>query len=516
MKMFRKKIVNEVGATGTGLAKVLGRFDLTMNGIAAIIGAGVFVLIGDVITKYSGPGVWLSFLFAGIAASLVALAYAELAGMIPSSGSSYAFAYATLGEGVAFLIGWSILLAYGVAISAVASGIPGYLNEALPTGWEVPAAYSSPPDVAVAFGTMIGVVLIAVAALGFYRLRGPASAPGWQKLIHGGIGLVGLGLVYNYVGGITSMNLVASATILLLTVHQWHGVKESARLNSIFSIIEGSLVAVFIALAIFNVKAENLTPIAPFGWLKIGKGTLLIFLAFIGFESLTGYGSECRNAKKDMPFAILTSTAVCTVLYMLAGVGVAGVVSYLVLDAKAPMAHVLRTIGYGEVAVGIFSVCVLISIKSTLIVLIGAVARLAMTMAGDGLLPPRVLATIDQKHRTPSISLFTCGAIAAVAGGLFAIGNIGELIVVGVLTAFTVVCAGVIILRYTHPDMPRGFRCPLVPFLPGLGALVCVGLIATSSSTSLLIFGGWLVVGALVYLVYGRKHSTLNDEASLA
>ncbi|HEY9787052.1 MAG TPA: amino acid permease [Candidatus Obscuribacterales bacterium] len=515
--LFRRKNV-EAAAQDTGnaegpqLKKVLTAFDLTMNGIAAIIGAGIFVLIGTVATQYSGPGIWLSFILSGIACVCVAFAYAELAGMIPSAGSAYEYAYATMGEIVAFLMGWTIVLAYAVGTSAVAVGLAGYLASMLaPAGVVIPQAVIQAPPLDSAIGIMAGLLLLGGSVLSNWIVR--ASGFFW-RVVQFIAGIGGVALLATSLSGIQSVNLIAVAAIALLTLHQYHGVKESVRLTTIMSIVETALVIVFVALTLGSVKAENLTPVMPFGFMGILTGAALIFFAYIGFDSITTMGDECKNPKRDLPKAILWSLGVCTVLYILVGVAMVGAVHYTSLDATAPLADVLSKVGWGSLVV-LFSAGVLISIKSTLSVLLFAQSRIVMRMGKDGLLP-QSLAVVGAKRQTPYVAIFTVGFVSAAAAGLFPIAKLAELINIGILAAFAVVCIGVVILRYTRPDVQRSFRCPLVPWVPILGALISLAMMASLSLITWLIFAGWLVAGAIVYMLYGRRNSKLNGSTPAA
>lgn len=511
-KLFRTKIVKDdiqEEESGPKLKKVLTSFDLTMNGIAAIIGAGIFVLIGTVATEHAGPGIWLSFVLSGLACACVAFAYAELAGMIPSAGSAYEYAYATMGEIVAFLMGWTVVLAYAVGSSAVAVGLAGYLSSMLqPAGYALPEAISKAPDIGTAFSVMAGLLLLGGSALWMWM---GAARNGFVRIVQFFMGMVGFALTVVSVSSLPSVNIVAVAAVVLLSLHQYHGVKESVRLTTFMSILETALVIIFIALTFGSIESSNLTPIAPFGWGGILSGAALIFFAYIGFDSITTMGEECKDPKRDMPKGILWSLGVCTVLYILVGVAMVGAVNYAGLDASAPLADVLNKIGYGWL-VAAFSAGVLISIKSTLSVLLYAQSRIVMRMSKDGLLPSG-LAAVGAKRQTPYAAIFAVGFVSAAAAGLFPIGSLAELINIGVLAAFVVVCLGVIILRYKRPDAARTFRCPLVPWLPLTGAVISFILMLSLGASTWLLFGAWLIVGVVVYWLYGLRHSKLNGSA---
>jgi basic amino acid/polyamine antiporter, APA family len=507
-RMFRTKPiqnpdVREADESGQpALKRVLSAFDLTMNSIAAIIGAGIFVLIGTVITAHSGPGIWLSFLLSGIASACVAFAYAEFAGMIPSAGSAYEYTYATMGEIVAFLMGLVIVLAYAVGSSAVAVGLAGYVATLLaPIGITLPESILQAPPVDMAVKVMLGLLVFGASTLWAW-----SSNRGWMRLLQLPLAVAGLILVFT--AGLQVANWLAVGSIILLTLHQYHGVKESVRLTTIMSVLETTLLIAFIVLTIGSVKTENLTPLVPFGWGGILSGAALSFFAYIGFDSITTMGDECRNPTRDLPKAILWSLAICTVLYILAGITIAGVVNYTLLDANAPLATALTASGYTWL-VAIFSAGILISIKSTLSVLLYAQSRIVMRMSKDGLLPSG-LAVIGARRQTPYVAIFAVAFVSACAAGLFMIDKLSELIIVGILAAFIVVCVSIIILHYKRPELPRTFRCPLMPWMPAVGAITSLVMMFSLSATTWIIFGGWVVLGVIVYLLYGMRHSRLN------
>jgi APA family basic amino acid/polyamine antiporter len=355
-------------------------------------------------------------------------------------------------------------------------------------------------------GVLAGTIVSLMAGMKLWLTWKGASLA--RRLVTGLAGAGGLVLLGGSVLELSSANLVAVVAILVLAWHQYHGVKESVRFTTILSVIETALVAVFIFLTVGRIDSANLTPIAPFGWSGIISGAALIFFAYIGFDSITTMAEECKDPKKDMPKGILWSLGVCTVLYILTGLGMVGAVSYLTLDANAPLADVLSKLGYGWL-VSIFALAVLISIKSTLSVLLFAQSRIVMRMSMDGLLP-RGLGAVSARRQTPYVAILAVGVISAVAAGLFPIAKLAELVNIGVLAAFVAVCIGVIILRYTHPDMPRSFRSPLVPWLPAVGGLASLVMMFSLSYTTWLIFLGWTLVGVFVYLFFGRKNSKLN------
>ncbi len=505
---FRRKTLGSALGVHDGppLKRVLGTFDLTMNGIAAIIGAGIFVLVGTVASAHAGPGIWLSFSLSGLACACVALAYAELAGMLPSAGSVYEYAYHTMGEVIAFLMGWSVLVAYAVGSSAVAVALSDYLEELLrPTGIILPTWLSQAPAPDVGAAIMLGAGSLAAGLL----LRWLGRSGGlvcflWVPLIAFGAFKLALALPL-----VTSINLVAVAAIALISLHLYLGVKESVRFTTFLSVIETALVIGFIVLTAGSFNAANLEPLMPFGPLGIISGAGTIFFAYIGFDSITTMGDECRQPEKSMPRAIIYSLAVCTVLYILVGLTMVAAVPFAELGADAPLAYVLRKVGYGWL-VSVFSLGVLISIESTLNVMLYAQSRIIMSMSRDRLLPPRIGA-VSHKYHTPYVAITVVALFSALASGLFPIGTLAGLVNIGVMAAFVAVCIGVIVLRSLAPDAGRTFRCPLMPLVPALGALISIVMMVSLGAQVWLLYGAALLVGLLIYLAYGFKHSRLNS-----
>lgn len=506
---FRRKTLGSalVHHEGPPLKRVLGTFDLTMNGIAAIIGAGIFVLVGTVASAHAGPGIWLSFSLSGLACACVALAYAELAGMLPSAGSVYEYAYHTMGEVIAFLMGWSVLVAYAVGSSAVAVALSDYLEELLrPTGIILPAWLSQAPPHDVGASIMLGAGSLAAGLVMHWlhgRSRGLLSFL-WVPLAAFGAFKLALALPL-----VTSINLVAVAAIALISLHLYHGVKESVRFTTFLSVIETALVIGFIVLTAGSFNTANLEPLMPFGPLGIISGAGTIFFAYIGFDSITTMGDECRQPEKSMPRAIIYSLAVCTVLYILVGLTMVAAVPYTELGADAPLAYVLRKVGYGWL-VSVFSLGVLISIESTLNVMLYAQSRIIMSMSRDRLLPPKIGA-VSHKHHTPYVAITVVGLFSALASGLFPIGTLAGLVNIGVMAAFVAVCIGVIVLRYLAPDASRSFRCPLMPLIPALGALISIVMMVSLGAQVWMLYGAALLIGLLIYMAYGFKHSRLNS-----
>lgn len=454
-QLFRTKPINaDHHLCDTGLRRVLGAFDLTLLGIGAIIGAGIFVLTGIAAATHAGPAIVVSYIVAGLACAFSALAYAELAATIGGCGSAYGYAYAGLGELIAWIIGWDLILEYSVATSAVAIGWSGYAQNALAAvGLGLPAWLLSPPAT----------------------------------------------------GGL--INLPAAAIVLALAVLLAFGVRESSRANAVMVVIKLSAIAVFIAFAVGNVQPANWTPFMPFGWEGVMGGAALIFFAYIGFDAVSTAADEAHNPQRDLPIGILVSLAVCTVIYMVVAGLLTGIASYTTLNNPSPVADVMLRLGYPWVA-GVIAAGAIAGLTSVMLVLYYGLSRVFLAMARDGLLPP-AFAAVHPRTQTPVRVILVAGVLMAAVAGLTPIGHVAELVNIGTLAAFFLVCLGVIALRYTHPDVPRPFRTPLMPFVPLAGAAICLYLMAQLPAVTWLRFAGWLALGFVIYFGYSRRHSAL-------
>jgi APA family basic amino acid/polyamine antiporter len=459
-QLLRTKPINaDHHLTDTGLRRVLGPLDLTLLGIGAIIGAGIFVLTGVAAATHAGPAIVLSYVLAGFACAFSALAYAELAATIGGCGSAYGYAYAGLGELAAWVIGWDLILEYSVATSAVAIGWSGYAQNALAAvGIHLPASLLSPP----------------------------AS------------------------GGL--INLPAALIVLSLAVLLALGVRESARANAVMVFIKLSAIGVFIAVALGHVEPANWTPFMPFGWEGVAAGAALIFFAYIGFDAVSTAAEEARNPQRDLPIGILASLAVCTVIYMVVAGLLTAVAPYASLDNPSPVAEVMLRLGYPWIA-GVIAAGAIAGLTSVMLVLYYGLTRVFLAMSRDGLLPP-VFAAVHPRTQTPVRVILAAGLAMAAVAGLTPIGHVAELVNIGTLAAFFLVCLGVIALRYSHPDVPRPFRTPLMPLIPLAGAAACLYLMAQLPLVTWLRFVGWLAVGMTIYVFYSRHRSALATEVA--
>jgi len=448
------------------LRRVLGPITLSALGVGAIIGAGIFVLTGLAANVYAGPGLVLSFVVAGIGCALAALCYAEFASMVPVAGSAYTYAYATLGELLAWIIGWDLILEYAVASSTVAHGWSHYL---------------------LSFLQLFGVTLPA-------RITGnpidfdPATHAWVQTGAYG--------------------NLPAAAIVLFITVILVVGIRESASVNAAMVLLKLAVVLLVIVLGARHVRAENWRPFLPYGVPGVLKGAAYIFFAYIGFDAVSTHAEEARNPQRDVPIGIITSLALCTVLYILVAAVLTGMVPYHQIDLDAPVARAFAARGL-PVAVFIISLGAIVGITSVLLVLLLSQARILLAMARDGLIPRSFFAAVHPRFRTPHKATILTGVLVAIVAALFPLKILADLVNIGTLMAFVIVCAAVIVMRRTNPGLPRPFRTPLVPLVPLLGMAINLLMMMYLGWENWLRLFVWLAVGLVIYFGYGRKRSTM-------
>ncbi len=460
MSLMRTKAINaDHHLIDTGLKRCLTATDLTLLGIGAIIGAGIFVLTGVAAATKAGPAIALSFVVAGFACAFSALAYAELASTVGGCGSAYGYAYAGLGEIVAWIIGWDLILEYGLATPTVAIGWSGYVGNAL---------------------TAIGLELPKILL----------NAPGTPN-VEGAI-----------------MNLPAFLIIILLSILLAIGVSTSARFNHAMVFVKLTAIAVFIGVAAFNVNPEHWTPFMPFGWEGVMAGGALIFFAYIGFDAVSTAAEEAINPQRDLPIGILASLVICTIIYIVVSGLLTGLVPYKELNVPSPVASALLSIKH-NFAAGLIAAGAIAGLTTVMLVLYYGLTRVFLAMARDGLLPP-IFAKVNAKTKTPIPVILISGIFMAFVAGFTPINEVAELVNIGTLAAFVLVCAGVIVLRKTHPNIPRPFKTPLSPISPILGIVFCLYLMFQLPQTTWLRFGIWLALGLIVYFVYSKGNSELN------
>ncbi len=470
--LLRKKaVVDDVDSHG--LKRCLSAFDLTLMGVGAIIGTGIFVLTGVAAATTSGPAVVISFVLAGLACAFAALAYAELASSVGGSGSAYGYSYAAFGEFVAWIIGWDLILEYGVATAAVANGWSGYFNNALH---------------AIGLG------------LPDYLTKGPFA-------VNAATGLPDAGLV----------NLPAFGIIIVLMVMLIVGVKESARLNTAMVFVKLLAIVIFLSVGLFHINPDNWTPFVPFGWFshnELGKpigvlaGASVVFFAYVGFDAVSTATEEANRPQRDIPFGILASLIFCTIIYIVVSGTLTGMVSYKELNVSSPVAFGLERIGINW-ASALVATGVIAGLTTVMLVLYYALTRILTSMARDGLLSS-LFSNVNPKTQTPVKNTVICGLIMAVMAGFMPLKLLAELVNIGTLAAFVLVCFGVIVLRKTHPDLKRPFTMPGGIVLPVLGIISCGALIAFLPFETHLRFVGWLAVGLVIYFGYGIRKSKLS------
>lgn len=454
MSLFRTKILHQTDTAGE-LKRCLTAFDLTLLGIGAIIGAGIFVLTGIAAATKAGPAIILSYMLAGVACSFAALSYAELSASIRGSGSAYNYAYAGLGEIVAWIIGWALILEYGVGTAVVAIGWSGYLNDAL-----------------LSVGISIPIQLL-------------------KSYSEGGL-----------------VNLPAVLIILTLCGVLIIGVKQSARFNMLIVFIKLAVLALFIAVATTEVQPRHWRPFMPFGWHGIVEGAALVFFAFIGFDAVATAGEEAKNPQKDLSLGIMGSLGICTAFYIAVAGLLTGIVSYTTLNTQSPVAEAILNLGH-KITADMIALGAIAGLTSTMLIFTYAGTRVVYSMSKDGLLPP-FFSRVHAKTQTPVQVIIMSGVLMSLIAGFFPIREVAELVNIGTLAAFAIVCISVIILRVTKPDLPRPFKTPFNPLIPVLGVASCGYLMLSLPWITWLRFIIWMVVGLVIYAFYGYRHSALS------
>lgn len=469
------------------LRRILGPTALTSLGVGAIIGTGIFVLTGIAAHDKAGPAITLSFAFAGLACIFAALCYAEFASMVPVAGSAYTYAYATLGELFAWIIGWDLILEYAVASATVAHGWSHYFQNFISIfGLSIPQVFTkSPYDFDPASGLIVSTG--------------------------------------------TMIDLPAVIIALLVTIILVKGIKESAGFNTAMVIVKLAVVLLVIVLGAFYVDPANWQPFAPFGFTGISlfgntvlgqsnaagapvgviAGAAMIFFAYIGFDSVSTHAEEAKNPQKDIPIGIIASLIICTVLYILVAAVITGMVPSNQINIDAPVADAFRQRGLGW-AQFVISLGAIAGITSVLLVMMLSQPRIFLAMSRDGFLPEKMFGAIHPKFKTPWKSTILTGIFVAILGGLLPLRILAELVNIGTLFAFVVVCAAVLIMRRTHPEAERPFRAPFVPAVPILGIITCLILMFSLPVENWWRLIIWLAIGVVIYFFYGRHHSVMH------
>lgn len=474
MSIWDKKtiqmVLEESEVAKIPLKRVFGPFSLIALGIGAIIGAGLFSITGIAAANYAGPAVILSFLIAGLGCAFAGLCYSELASMIPLAGSAYTYAYVTMGELIAWMIGWDLILEYAIGAATISISWSAYVDSLLRE-----------------FNIHLPTALIA--------------SP-WQatKLADGTE-------VYGWI------NLPAVFIIMMLSFLLIIGIKESRLFNNILVVIKLCIIIIFIAIGVQFIELSNYTPFIPqntgsfghFGFSGVMRGAGMVFFAYIGFDSLSTAAQETQNPQKNMPIGILGSLVICTILYVVFAAVMIGMVDYHELDVAAPVAAAIDKTPYAWLN-GLVKLAIVAGLSSTTLIMLFGQARIFYAMSRDGLLP-KAFSSIHPKLRTPWYSNLVLMFFVAIIGGLAPIDTLGNMTSIGTLLAFIIVCIGVWILRYRHPEFTRTFRAPWVPFTPIMGILICTAMLFSLNRDTMIRLVLWLFLGLIIYFSYGRYRS---------
>ncbi|MER2127118.1 amino acid permease [Solibacillus sp.] len=440
------------------LQKTMGPFDLMLLGVGAIVGTGIFILPGTVSAQHAGPGIVFSFIIAAIVCALAALCYSEFASTVPVTGSAYSYSYIVFGEIVAWFVGWALLLEYGLATAAVATGWSGYFVTLIEGfGIHLPQALTS--SFSIENGTYINLPAV---------------------------------IIIFVIGSLLSL-----------------GMKESTRFNAILVALKISAVLLFIIVGVFYVKPENWSPFLPYGMSGVFTGAALVFFAYLGFDAVSSAAEEVKNPQRNMPIGIIGSLVICTILYVAVSLVLTGIVPYQQLNVADPVAFAMKFVEQDWVA-GFISLSAVIGMLTVMLVMMYGGTRLLLAFSRDGLMP-KMLKELHPKRKTPMKNTFIFTIVISVIAGLVPLGTLAEMVNMGTLIAFIFVSAGILYLR-KNKDLPTGgFKVPFYPVLPIVSLLLCIFLISQLSVHTWIACGVWFVLGIILYFVYGKKHSALNE-----
>lgn len=458
---FRKKPVEELLKKNNGvqLKQTLGPFDLIMLGVGAIVGTGIFILPGTVAASHAGPAIIFSFILAAIVCALAGMCYSEFSSAIPVAGSAYTYGYIVFGEIIAWLVGWALILEYGLAVASVATGWSAYLNTLL-GGFNIniPQAISGPFN--PASGTYVNVPAIAI--------------------------------------------VLAIASLLTI------GIKESTKINSIMVFVKVGVILLFIGVGVFYVKPTNWQPFMPFGISGVLSGTSLVIFAYLGFDAVSSAAEEVKNARRNMPIGIIGSLLICSLLYVSVSLVLTGIVPFTNLNVTDPVSFALQVVHQDWVA-GIISLGAVVGMMTVILVMTYGGTRVLYALGRDGLLP-KSMYELNKKYNTPIKNTWVFAILVALCAGFIPLSELAELVNTGTLVAFTIVSIGVIYLRKDKSIPSGGFKVPLFPFIPICSFLLCIFLISQLSVHTWIACGIWFLIGLFIYFIYGRKHSVMNKK----
>lgn len=479
-RLFKKKdiatILSESGGSNGGLKRSLTSANLITLGIGAIVGTGIFVITGQAAASYAGPALTISFLISALGCVMAGLCYAEFAAMIPVAGSVYSYSYTTMGEVLAWFIGWILILEYLFACSSVAVGWSGYMISLL-DGWGI----TMPEQIAYAT---------------FDHVK-----EGW----------VWTGSIINF----PAVFIVAIVSAFLIG-----GIKQSAFINNLIVVIKVGVILLFIGFGLSHIDVANWHPYIPentgefghYGWSGILRGAGVVFYAYLGFDALSTAAQEARNPQKDMPRGILVSLLICALLYVAVTAVLTGMVNYKELNVAAPIALAIDRAGEGLSWLSPFiKLGAIAGLSSVILVMMLGQSRIYYAISKDGLLP-KVFSKVHSKHGVPHNATIFASILTGIFAGLFPLHVLSELVSIGTLMAFTIVCISIIVLRKTQPDLKRPFKTPFVPFVPLLGAAICIIQMVSLPWSTWARLIGWTIVGFIIYFTYGIKHSKLNNK----